>query len=205
MSEKIYSNNEARETMNESFSRVTVRGTVIRKIHAAKSLIFAVASQNRDAKKTDYPRFVAFTNVAALDKTFSIGDRVTVEAYVYTSKKHPEGTLIPLNVRVEKNRLDAAFEKKAYLPDMNEFVLRGELAAEPYTPNNGTTVVTMKVNGEENTVSYIRTIAFGRAASLMAQKNKGDMVDAIGYIRTVPSSTVKDRTHTQSIVITGVR
>lgn len=190
----------------ESFFHLTIRGKVIRKINATNTLIFTVATRSHNTGKTDYPRFVAFgDDLKDFDKSFSVGDRVTVEAGVYTSKKHPEGTLIPLVVSTEKNRLDAAFEKGDYLPDKNEFVLRGELAAEPYAPNSRTTVVTLKVEGEENAVSYIRTIAFGRAAGIMARKHKGDLVDAVGYIRTISSSEVKERAHTQSFVILDAR
>ena len=188
----------------ETFSRVTIRGTVIRKISTAGSLIFVVATENREAKKTDYPRFVAFTDIADLDKVLSVGDRVTVEACFYTSKKHPEGTLIPLSVRREKSKMEAVFEKEVYLPDMNEFVIRGELTADPYIPNNRTAVVTLKVE-DEGKISFIRAVAFGRAAGVIASKKKGELVDAVGYIRTIPSNEANEQAHTQSTVIINAR
>lgn len=188
----------------ETFSRVTVRGTVIKKISTAGSLIFVVATENREAKKIDYPRFVAFTDIADMDKALSVGNRVTVEACFYTSKKHPEGTLIPLSVRMEKSKLDVAFEKEAYLPDMNEFIIRGELAADPYTPNNRTAVVALKVE-DDGKISFIRAVAFGRAAGVIASKKKGELVDAVGYIRTIPSNEAKEQAHAQSTVIINAR
>lgn len=188
----------------ETFSRSTVRGTITTKICTSGALLFIVSTENREAKKTDYPRFVAFSDIDNLNKTLSVGDRVTVEAYVFTNKKHPEGTLIPVSVRKEKSRLDAVLEKDVYLPDINEFAIRGELASDPYTPNRHTTIVTLKVE-DNGKLAFVHTVAFGRAAGVIAEKKKGELVDAIGYIRTIPSKEAKELSHTQSIVITAAR
>lgn len=189
----------------QSFVTVTIRGTVIRKINAAKTLIFAVATANPSAKKTDFPRFVAYENASELDKMFSIGDRVTVVANLRTSKKYPEGTLVPESVAVEKSKLDAAFAKEPYLPDVNEITIRGVMASDAYAPSDVATLATIMVNQNDNQKSYIRTIAFSHTAAKLLKKVKGDTIDAIGYIRTKPLSEAKERSHTQSVVITAVR
>lgn len=188
-----------------TFTQVTIRGTVRSKIRLAKSMIFVVASANQDAKKSDFPRFVAFDGLSELDKTFSIGDRVTVDAQIHTSKNYPEGTLMPISVTLEKTRLDAAFAHEKYKPDMNEVILRGILVSEPYAPNESTTLTTFETQNADGSKAFVRTICFGRAASAMKQKHKGQTVEAMGYIRTKPLGEAKDRSHTQSLVITAVR
>lgn len=209
MSEQIVStsNKLQNQTNNQMFTRFTIRGTVIRKIRLPKSLIFTVISSSSSAARVrDFPRFVAFENLDKLDRNFSVGDRVTVNGYIHTSKKYPEGTLIPVSVTPEKymTRIDAAFSSQSYKTDENRVVLRGVLASEPFAPNDSITLATVEVKSDKGT-SYIRAICFGRAAGDMKHKRKGDVVEAIGYIRTKPMNEVKDRSHTQSLVITAVR
>lgn len=86
MTERRMKNEGVTIDKNNAFFRVTIRGNVVRKILTAKALFFVVAVGNSDAQKTDFPRFVAFENLEDLDKTFSVGDRVTVEAYIGSSK-----------------------------------------------------------------------------------------------------------------------
>lgn len=205
MSEKKNQTNAHQNESQKTFVTATIRGTVVRKIRTAKSLIFAVASSNADAKKTDFPRFVAFENLSEFDKTFSIGDRVTVVAHFRTSKKYPEGTLVPDSITVEKSRLDAAFARESYLPDMNEFVIRGVMASDAYAPSDAATLASIMVGQADGQKAYIRTIAFGHTAASLLKKKKGDSIDVIGYVRTKPSSEAKERSHTQSMVITAVR
>lgn len=188
-----------------TFVTATIRGTVVRKIRTAKSLIFAVASANQDAKKTDFPRFVAFENLSEFDKTFSIGDRVTVVAHFRTSKKYPEGTLVPDSITVEKSRLDAVFANEDYLPDVNQLAIRGVMASDAYAPSATATLASIMVTQVDGQKAYIRTIAFGHIAASLRKKKKGDNVDVIGYIRTKPSAEAKERSHTQSVVITAMR
>lgn len=189
----------------ELFTQVTVRGTVHRKNRMAKSLAFVIASYNGDAGKSDFPRFVAFDNLNELDKAFSIGDRVTVTGYIHTNKKHPEGTLIPTSVKIEKTRLDAAFAKEPYKPDMNEVILRGRLASQPFAPTPTTSLVTIETQNPDGSRAFVHTICFNRTAADLQTRHKGDTVEAMGYIRTKPMSEVKDRSHAQSLIVTAIR
>lgn len=189
---------------SETFFRATIRGRVVRKIRLAKSLIFVVASYSPYAKKADFPRFVATQNMDELEKTFSVGDRVTVEAYLRTSRRSPVGILIPTSVKVEKSRIDAAFAKEPYLPDDNCVAIRGKLVSDPYVPNENTTLATFEV-ATPSGKSFARTIAFAGAASGLAKKRKGEIVDMLAYIRTKPLKEAKERDHTQSLVVTSVR
>lgn len=190
---------------NELFTKVTVRGTVRRKSRMPKSLAFVVATYNTRAGKCDFPRFVAFENLSEFDKTFTLGDRVTVTGYIHTNKKYPEGILIPTSIVVEKSRLDAAFAKETYKPDMNEVVLRGRLASEPFAPTATTTLTTFEAKNSDNSRSFVRAVSFGRVATALKEHHKSDVVEAMGYVRTKPMTEVKERSHTQSLVITAIR
>lgn len=205
MSERRMKNEGITNEQNNTFSRVTIRGNVVRKVLTAKALFFVVAVGNADAQKTDFPRFVAFENLGDLDKTFSIGDRVTVEAYVGSSKEHTEGTLIPVSVKREKSKLDAALAGEPYLQDANEVVIRGTIANNPYAPNDGITLVTIKTNAPKNRFAFIPVAAFGFIAAKLKKKARGDEIEMIGYVRTKPRKEAKDISHTQSIVVTSLR
>lgn len=203
MSEKM--SRAATSTPNpETFLRATVRGRVVRKIRLAKSLIFVVATYSHHAKKADFPRFIANRNLDELEKQFEVGDRVTVDAYLRTSKQSPGGIFVPTSVTREKNRIDAAFAKERYLPDDNVIAIRGKLLTDPYVPNKNTTLVTFEVATPYGR-SFVRTISFAGAAGALAKKRKGELVDVLAYVRTKPLKEVKERDHAQSLVITSVR
>lgn len=187
------------------FARFTIRGTVVRKIRTKSALIFAVASSNPTAGKSDFPRFVVLENLNETDKLFSLGDRVTIVAHMRTSKKYPNGTLVPETITVEKNKMDAAFAGEEFLLDKNEAVIRGELVGVPYTPNDTTTLMTIRVNLPDGSMAYLKTIAFGRIAQSVRRKSAGDMIDAVGYIRTKSTKETQDVNKNQSIVIISAR
>jgi hypothetical protein len=188
----------------ETFFRATIRGRVVKKIRLAKSLIFVVVSNNALAKKADFPRFVANRNLDELEKTFNVGDRVTVEAYLRTSRQAPGGLLVPTSVKVEKSRIDAAFAREPYLPDDNIIAIRGKLVSDPYIPNKTTTLATFEI-ATPTGKAFARTIAFGGAATALSKKHKGEVVDMLAYVRTKSLEEAKERDHTQSLVITSVR
>lgn len=189
----------------KTFSKIQIRGTVVRKVRTAKALVFVVASRNNDAKKFDYPRFVAFDNLGELDKSFTYGERVTVIARMQTSKKYPQGTLVPESVTIEKPKIDAAFNNEEFLPDCNVVTIRGTLAQKPRLPNENTALMTIRVAAENGQTNFLQAIGFGRTALLASRKNKGDIVECVGYIRTKPNTDLADETNSQSLTITQIR
>lgn len=203
MSEMIATNNAT--TNNKTFVKATVRGTVVRKINTHNALILAIASSNKEANKSDFPRFVAFDNLPEYDKACSLGERVTITGHIRTSKTHPEGTLVPDTIQREKARIDAAFAGEDYKADMNEFTIRGTMMSDAYVPNDNVTLATLVVDHDDGWHSRIRVIAFGYAAKNLAKKKKGDIVDALGYVRTKSLKEVKEETRAQSFVITAIR
>lgn len=192
-------------TQQKYFGRFVVRGTVVRKIRTKSALIFAVATGNSTAQKTDFPRFVAITNAEELDNIFKIGDRVTVTAHMRTSKKYPNGTLVPDSVVVEKNKMDAAFAGEKFLADKNEAVIRGQVAGAPYSPNDSVTLLSLKVDLADGSYAYLRTVAFGRVAQTIRRKKAGEDMEAVGYIRTKSFKETGDTAKNQSIVIISAR
>lgn len=192
-------------TDNKTFVKATVRGTVVRKINTHNALILAIASSNREANKSDFPRFVAFDNLPEFDKACSLGERVTITGHIRTSKTHPEGTLVPDTIQREKTRIDAAFAGEEFKADMNELTIRGTMMSDAYVPNENVTLATLVVDHDDGWRSRIRVIAFGYAAKALAKKKKDDVVDALGYVRTKSVKEVKEEAHTQSFVITAIR
>lgn len=75
----------------------------------------------------------------------------------------------------------------------------------PYTPNDTTTLMTIRVNLPDGSMAYLKTIAFGRIAQSVRRKSAGDMIDAVGYIRTKSTKETQDVNKNQSIVIISAR
>lgn len=183
------------------FARFTICGTIACKICAKDSLIFVVAAASSTADKFDYPRFVVLENVNETDKLLSLGDRVTVVAHMRTSKKYPNGTLIPESITIEKGKTEGIFPHQKRLQDKNQAVIYGKLVGDPYTPNDTTTLMTIRVELPDGSTAYLKTIAFDRIAQSMRRKRAGDMIEAAGYIRTKSIKETRDVNKSQSIVI----
>lgn len=198
-------NTKAEPAEKTTFAKIAVRGNVVRKINTSKALILAIASYNHEANMSDFPRFVAFENLADFDKSCSLGERVTITGHIRTNKTHPEGTLVPDAIIPEKSRIDAAFAGEEFKPDMNELTIRGTMMADAYVPNENVTLATLMVDHNDGWTSRIRVIAFGYTAKALAKKKKGDILEAIGYVRTKSIKEVKEESHTQSFVITSIR
>lgn len=190
----------------DSFCKCTVRGTVVSKIRTKTTLIFIVASRSSPTNAAnDYLRFIASTNIAELDASFAVGDRVTVLAYIRTSKKYPNGSLVPISVKREFNRTEAAFAQEAFLGDVNEVIISGIVSAEPYTPNDNVSLISIQVTNPDGRSSYLRTISFGRVAQKTKSLTTGDAIEALAYVRTQSLKETKDPNKIQSIVLLGLR
>ena len=189
--------------MHQTFGKLTIRGTVTTIIEKPKVTIFTVAT-SRKTGAVDFPRFIVFKDQSETRVDFAVGDRITVEAHFFTSKKHPEGTLVPDTISVERSKLDAVFAGEQFLLDENIFAIRGVIAVDVYAPAGNIALTSIIIQSGEYK-SFIPIVAFNTAASALKQKEKGNLVNVIGYVQTKPASEVKNYSHTQSFVVTAIR
>ena len=200
--------NKTNESTTNTFSKVIIRGTVKSKLRLTNTLIFTVATLNGKTGKKDYPKFIASTNVDELDRAFTVDDRITVEAYLRTTKRYPDNTLTPLSITRERRRIDAAFAGENFHMDCNELTLRGKLKRDPVAPNATTTLATLAIDNPNGTPgqSFVKVVCFNKAAAAMKRKKGGEIVEAIGYVRTKPASELKtEHDHAQSIILVNLR
>jgi len=111
----------ATQTMTETLigivNDVEIRGTLVYMSSTKEALSLVVATTNPVTRKADFPRIIIFdqNQIESVKKELKIGDRVTIECCLQTSKKYPDGTLVASTVRKELSRLDAAFQGGEYL------------------------------------------------------------------------------------------
>lgn len=191
----------------QTVNRFEVSGKVIRKGTNDKMFFCILATMNQATKKVNYPRFLSFENIAEFDAACRIGARVKLEGYLMTSKKHPEGAAYLTKVTPLLSIIDSEFANEEYTEDSNKVLLKGNLLHDPYRPNDTVTLLTLELKDGKDHKAFVKVVCFGEIGKKMAEtKKKGDIVQCIGYIQSVPSAKKKALAITeQSIVARKVK
>ena len=190
----------------EYINNTTIRGTVVRKTQRDNILIFAVATVNPATQKTDFPNLFVFDakTIEEMSNDVGIGDRVTFNCSIQTSKKYPMGTVVVNNYSKELSRIDSEINEETYKADLNKVLLKGKLARPVYHPTNTVSIFSLKVINENNFAVYPTLVCFNNASRKVLDKNVGDDIVALCHIKTDISDT-EPRTTKQTIIVQNIK
>lgn len=185
-------------------NKFVVRGTVVSKYETDAALLVIIRSCPFTTY-VDYPSIIFYDKELAnkFNSEVKVGERVSVEGYVNTNKKHPEGTLISTGFKKEFTRLQAAFENGEYVEDANQVMISGTIMQDPFVTDD-VTILTIKTFSSAGTLVIFKAVAFNRYASMAKNKKAGDKVRVFCFVKTQDKKTTNEKHSYQSFILRGI-
>ena len=194
-------------TDQKYINKSIIRGTVIRKIRRDdKWVLITVVTHSNPMLGTrkDFPTAFFYGNEVELADGFNLGDHVTVEAMITTSRVHHTETVYGINISETSKEEDKELgitNIGRFLPDKNETCIKGEIVHIFDTKNTKTNlmIVTVKtvING---VIAFPQIACFGKQYDVVKNLKDGDPVCMLAHIQTDTEYKDGQRIRHQSLV-----
>ena len=194
-------------TDQKYINKSIIRGTVIRKIRRDdKWVLITVVTHSNPMLGTrkDFPTVFFYGNEVELADGFNVGDHVTVEAMITTSRVHHTETVYGINISETSKEEDKELgitNIGRFLPDKNETCIKGEIVHIFDTKNTKTNlmIVTVKtvING---VIAFPQIACFGKQYDVVKDLKDGDPVCMLAHIQTDTEYKDGQRIRHQSLV-----
>ena len=194
-------------TDQKYINKSIIRGTVIRKIRRDdKWVLITVVTHSNPmlGSRKDFPTVFFYGNEVELADGFNVGDHVTVEAMITTSRVHHTETVYGINISETSKEEDKELgitNIGRFLPDKNETCIKGEIVHIFDTKNTKTNlmIVTVKtvING---VIAFPQIACFGKQYDVVKDLNDGDPVCMLAHIQTDTEYKDGQRIRHQSLV-----
>lgn len=167
-------------------NRFVVRGNIIWMSNkSANTLILTIGSTRAEKHPSEKIRVFCFQKYLIEDmlKELKVGDKVTVQGVIQTSRKYPEGTPIITEYTKEHSGFDATFLGKESKRDINSVMVRGIITKIHFHANNKAATFSILVE-DYSRKNYIIMTCFQKTFKYLNNKKVGDIIEAIGYMQT---------------------
>lgn len=139
----------------------------------------------------------------SFDKTYNVGDMVTVKARLQTARRHPP-TIVPYSIEPTKRVFEEAFGVKTgvFESDENEVKLQGEIT-HVYIPPASTTslaLATIKTTEDNGRNNFPVVTLFGQDANTAETLQENTRIGFIGRIQTHSTDKGGKKQYFESVV-----